>query len=127
MYQGSTKPLALIADDDADFRQAVAHALSAEGLDVVTARTGRQALDLTLSLPVDVVLLDHRMPELNGGDTHDALRVRGYRGPVILVTGRDDRDPSGTERTPDYELRKPFELDALVEVVRLAMADGRCP
>jgi DNA-binding NtrC family response regulator len=116
-------PVVLIADDDSDFRVAVADVLTAEGFAIVTAATGRQVIDVALSSRPDVVLLDHRMPEMTGMDACRSLRTRGYEGPVILMTAGEDLDAMSRALGTKYQLEKPFDVDDLVVLVRRAVAD----
>lgn len=115
--------LVLIADDDSDFRLAVAEVLTAEGFAIVTASTGRQVVDVALESKPDVVLLDHRMPEMSGMDACRSLRKRGYEGPVILMTAGEDIDAMSRALGTKYQLEKPFDVDDLVVLVRRAVAE----
>jgi DNA-binding NtrC family response regulator len=119
----SSQPVVLIADDDGDFRVAVADVLTAEGFRIVTASTGRQVVDVALSARPDVVLLDHRMPEMTGMEACKSLRTRGYDGPVILMTAGEDIDAMSRALGTKYQLEKPFDVDDLVVLVRRAVAD----
>jgi two-component system, NarL family, response regulator LiaR len=88
----STAPLrAIIADDDPFVRRVVKEALRAAGMIVVAeARTGKQAVELTLFYHPDVVLMDVVMPELDGiGATRQILASRPEQR-VILITGSED-------------------------------------
>lgn len=115
--------LVLIADDDSDFRLAVAEVLTAEGFAILTASTGRQVVDVALESKPDVVLLDHRMPEMSGMDACRSLRKRGYEGPVILMTAGEDIDAMSRALGTKYQLEKPFDVDDLVVLVRRAVAE----
>jgi DNA-binding NtrC family response regulator len=115
--------LVLIADDDTDFRLAVAEVLTAEGFVIITASTGRQVVDVVMDRRPDVVLLDHRMPEMSGMDACRSLRRRGYEGPVILMTAGEDIDAMSRALGTKYRLEKPFDVDDLVVLVRRAAAE----
>lgn len=81
----------LIADDQALFREGLRAVLSAQGIDVVgEAANGREAIELVESLLPDVVLMDLRMPELDGiaATRHIAAIANGPR--VIALTTFDD-------------------------------------
>lgn len=117
------RPVVLIADDDTDFRVAVAEVLVAEGFDVMTAATGRQVVDVAMTSRPNVVLLDHRMPEMTGMDACRLLRHRGFVGPVILMTAGEDLDAMSRAVGTKYQLEKPFDVDDLVVLVRKAIAD----
>lgn len=131
MQSGRTRSagggLVLIADDDTDFRLAVAEVLTSEGFAIVTASTGLQVVDVAMAQKPDVVLLDHRMPEMNGMDACRSLRKRGYEGPVILMTAGEDIDAMSRALGTKYRLEKPFDVDDLVVLVRRAVAERDRP
>src|SRR5215207_8233009 len=77
----------LIAEDDARVLKMVRRALEMEGYRVITASDGRQALDLALSEPIDLLVLDVMMPELDG--FHVAQKVRATsQVPILMLTAR---------------------------------------
>jgi len=83
----------VIADDHGFFRSGLAAALSASGFDVVDAvGTGVEALALVAKPDPDVVVLDVRMPEMDGATALQKMRAQGDQRPVIiLATELDDR------------------------------------
>lgn len=77
----------LIADDHPLFRLGLRAGLEGEGLVVVAeAQDGKEALEKTLALNPEAVLLDLRMPVLDGLECTRTLRKRGYSGLVALLT-----------------------------------------
>ncbi len=77
----------LIADDHPLFRLGLRAGLEAEGLTVVAeAATGEEALEKALSLRPEAVLLDLRMPGLDGLSCTRKLREAGYGGVIALLT-----------------------------------------
>lgn len=115
----------LIADDDDDFRIAAAELLRLEGFDVVELKDGQAAFDHALSETFDVVLLDHRMPGIMGGDVYDRLRRLRPDLPVVLMTAA--MDPQGLARAvgAPLVLNKPFDVDELMEAVEVARSTAR--
>ncbi|MEW6320135.1 MAG: response regulator [Acidobacteriota bacterium] len=81
----------LIAEDDADLRQVLAQSLVREGYRVVQAVDGEDALAVFDRENADVVVLDIRMPLLDGFGVIRRLRdsARGQRVPIVVVTGSD--------------------------------------
>jgi sigma-B regulation protein RsbU (phosphoserine phosphatase) len=82
----------LIVDDSDDNRAALTRRLAREGYTrVMTANNGRQALDLLAARPVDLVLLDIMMPELNGYEVLERLKAdeRLRHVPVIMISAVD--------------------------------------
>jgi len=81
----------LLVDDDDLFRDALQMNLTDEGLDVASFGSGRAALDhLDAGNPTDAILLDWRMPEMNGLEVLHQLRGRGIATPVIFLTALSD-------------------------------------
>jgi CheY-like chemotaxis protein len=80
------RPRVLIADDCAEVLEIVASLLAPDFDIVGAASDGQQALDLTLQLDPDVVVLDISMPELDGFQTLRELRRIGSRAKVVLLT-----------------------------------------
>ena len=108
----------LLVDDDDGIREAIPVIL-ADHYDVTTAASGKQALDFVACLPVDVVLLDIRMPELDGMEVLRRLRVQKPELPIILLTAVNCARTARLARqlgAQDY-LVKPVEDDDLLVVV----------
>ena len=81
----------LLVDDDDLYRDALHMNLADEGFDVASFSNGRAALDhLDSGNPIDAVLLDWRMPEMNGLEVLHQLRARGIATPVIFLTALSD-------------------------------------
>lgn len=110
----------LVADDDDDFRIAVAELLSLEGWDVIERFDGKAALEFSLTDQLDVALLDHRMPGLLGGDVYARLRQERPDLPVVLMTAAMDPDRLAREVGAPVVLNKPFDVEELVEAVAAA-------
>lgn len=88
---GATKPVrVVVVDDDDDFRRALCFHLSDQGLEVLAYSNGRTAIELLGTDTSDVILLDWRMPEMNGLEVLRELRQRGVTTPVIFLTGLAD-------------------------------------
>ncbi len=116
------RPIALVAEDDPDFRNAIAGVLDCDGIDVVLATTGREAVARALEAQPDVVLLDHRMPEMSGLEALRQLRKRGFAGPIIHMSGFDDLGLAEPDEHDHYVLGKPFSATSLLFAVRRALA-----
>jgi len=117
-------PLVLIADDDEDILQLVAHRLARAGYDVVTANDGEEALEQALERRPSVAVLDVMMPKLDGYEVTRRLRGSEQTAgvPVILLTARvQDADIArGFDAGADEYVKKPFsphELPARVQAV----------
>jgi DNA-binding response OmpR family regulator len=113
----------LVVDDDPSIRDTVADALGDEGYDVRTANNGAEALSaLEVGLPA-LVLLDMRMPVLDGWGFARALVERGISVPIVVMTAAQEARRWGAEINAAWVLPKPFDLLELLETVeRLVQA-----
>lgn len=107
----------LIVDDEEEFRELTMKRLHKRGLTVVGAQSGQQALDMIESTRIDVVLLDVKMPGMDGIETLRHIRSRKPLVEVLLLTGHASVE-SGIEGMKlgafDY-LMKPIEMEPLLE------------
>lgn len=111
-----------LADDDPDSRQILIRLLTKLGYEVCfAAEDGEQLVADGLNQPVDVVLLDLDMPNLDGLETAEQVAQRGI--PVILVSGHPDLNLVVVDREPVLlALSKPVTATALREAVQHARA-----
>ena len=107
----------LIVDDEEEFRDLTGKRLKKRGLDVYLAESGQEALETLKKNPVDVVLLDVKMPGMDGIETLRRIRTAHPQVEVVLLTGHASID-SGIEGMKfgafDY-MMKPVELEQLLE------------
>lgn len=82
----STKRKVLVVDDEPTLRLGFAYALSSRTTTVETAATGRHALERMAETEFNILVLDLRMPELDGLGVIDALRSHGNHIPVVLCS-----------------------------------------
>jgi two-component system KDP operon response regulator KdpE len=118
----SVEPLVLAADDEAGILRMIKLELSSQGLRVITASSGEEALRLLDEHRPDIVLLDIVMPEMNGLETMRLVKDR-RNVPVILLTARDREADKirGLEMGADDYLAKPFSPDELTARVRAVL------
>jgi len=117
----SPRRTVLVVDDEADLRAMVADMLRPDGHGVIVAASGREALEVLAREPVDLVLCDLRMPDLDGPGLHERLcsDFPALAERVAFVTG-DTLSPAANaflKRTGAPVLTKPFapaELRAMV-------------
>jgi CheY-like chemotaxis protein len=76
----------LIADDEEDLVDVLRDRLEAYGFTVITAGTGREALERLAMEPVDGIFLDVKMPDLDGLTALDEIRRRDRQTPIIVVS-----------------------------------------
>ena len=107
----------LVVDDDPTILATVSEALDLEGFPVVTATNGAEALDAVDRIAPSLVLLDMRMPVLDGWGFMRAIRQRELSLTVVVMTAAADAQRWGREIGAQAVLAKPFELDELLEKV----------
>jgi two-component system, OmpR family, response regulator MprA len=112
-----TRQRILVADDDAVIREAVTEILEIEGYRVLTAADGLEALRLLRQDPPALLILDMRMPGLNGWEVAAEMRSLAIDVPILVMTAARDARAWAAEVAASAYLAKPFELQALVDAV----------
>ena len=111
----------LICDDDADLREALVEQLSiTEEFEPIEADTAARAIQAARGQPVDLVLMDIGLPDMDGREAVKLLRKSGFAAPVIMLTGHDtDSDQIlGLEAGANDYVTKPFKFAVLLARVR---------
>ena len=116
----------LVADDDADILRVVEINLRLEGFEVVTARDGPDALAKAVAVRPDLVLLDVRMPGIDGYTICAQLRADASLAaiPVIIVTanyGAAEGEAARRAGADDF-LVKPFHPDMLLDMAKAMLS-----
>jgi DNA-binding response OmpR family regulator len=109
----------LVVDDEPTLRETVAEALELDGLSVVTAADGREALARFRADRPDLVVLDLMLPELSGIEICRILRAESDV-PILMLTAKDSELDKvvGLEVGADDYVTKPFSLRELVARIR---------
>ncbi len=127
----SEKMRVLLAEDDDELRHALADVLRREGYEVVAVAHGRALLEqLGASLllerrdaPADIIISDVRMPGLSGMQLLESVRGRGWRTPVVLISGVADDDTHRRAKALGAELLdKPIDVARLLSTIDGAVA-----
>ncbi len=108
----------LVADDEPAIVEMIRDILEEHGFLVVTAANGAEALRLVEEAAPEVVLLDMNMPVLDGEGFVAAVRERGLRIPIVIMTAGSSAKRWATQLGADAYLSKPFELSSLIDVTR---------
>lgn len=115
----STPPPVLVVDDDEDLRSLVALMVDTAGLPVEEAANGVEALEAVRRRRPAVILLDMRMPVMDGWAFCAALRaLDGAPPPIVVLTAAPDPALRAAEVHADAWLAKPFAYDDLVRILR---------
>jgi len=113
---GSDQRLVHVVDDDASVRRSVAFMLKTSGHQVQTYESGADLLKSSSRLEQGCILLDIRMPGMDGLEVQQALQQRGVGLPVIIMTGHGDvalAVKAMKAGAVDF-IEKPFEKVALI-------------
>lgn len=117
-----SEPHVLVIEDDANLRETLIWALEDNGLDVMSAIDGPDAVRQAAQRTPSLVVLDMGLPGLDGFGVAAALRDRfGHALPILVITA-DGQPRQKAERVGAYAfLHKPFDVAALVERVRAGL------
>jgi DNA-binding response OmpR family regulator len=109
----------LLVEDEKSMLEAMSEFLRGEGFEIVTARTGKEALAVAKSEAPDLVVLDWMLPEMSGIEVCKELRRTGNYG-VIMVTAKSEETDKiiGLEIGADDFVTKPFSLRELASRIR---------
>jgi two-component system response regulator VicR len=112
----------LVVEDQKAIRDLVCSHLDDEGLRTVPARSGTEALELAMTVRVDLILLDVMLPGVGGMEVCRQVRARGPNRdvPILMLTARreETQKVEGLESGADDYLTKPFGMRELVARVR---------
>lgn len=116
MAEATAAPI-LVVEDDADIRATIAAILEMEGYAVELASNGEEAIKVVSHRRPSLVLLDMRMPVLDGWGFARVLRERGVRVPIIVMTAAQDAGRWAREIGAQGYIAKPFDLGDLLSQV----------
>jgi CheY-like chemotaxis protein len=120
------KPFVLIVEDDADSREGLAEVMRAAGVRVLAVGLGRDGLRFAQELTPDLILLDHRLPDLEGIEICRQLRAHPAMSkiPIVIVSASPEsiRDGDRSEG-PNVVLAKPCGFDTILATARLLLRD----
>lgn len=112
----------LIVDDEPRYLKAIKINLESSGYAVVLAQDGQRAVDLAQSENPDLIILDLRMPRMDGYEATQRIR-RFSSAPIIMVTAlAEDHDKvKGLDLGADDYITKPFGVDELLARIRAVL------
>ncbi len=112
----------LVVDDDPRYLRLLEANLRTDGYEVVTAQDGLEAINIFSSQPIDLILLDILMPNLDGFET--CQRIREFSNvPIIMLTAKGEEKDRirGLDLGADDYLTKPFSATELLARVRAVL------
>jgi CheY-like chemotaxis protein len=119
------KKTILVIEDDLDILATVADVLEFEGYEVEKATNGAEGLAALERAKPALVLLDMRMPVLDGWEFARILKERGVKVPVLVMTAAQDAKRWAQEINADGYVAKPFHLIDLIAAVERFLDSGK--
>lgn len=128
MQNSTLSGRALVIDDQQALLSVAEDMLTARGMQVLLANNGPQAIDLFLAYhdEINVVLLDFKMPHMNGDEIFARLREINPNVQVVISSGYSEEETSDFfSKNPDVLfLQKPYRFHTLVETIATALAQA---
>lgn len=119
----SSKPLVLVADDEPSMRTNIMELLAEEGLDFLEAENGLQALEMAKEHKPEIVLVDIKMPKMNGIEVLKSIKDIYPEIPVIVFTafGTNERPIEAMKLGAFDYIEKPFDIEEFLLIIRRAL------
>lgn len=116
----------MIVEDDPAIRRLYSFLLSNSGYNVIEAEDGEEALQQYETNPCDLIITDMNMPKMGGMDLVKALREKGHKVHIIMVTayGTPETEKMAKNLGADEYIAKPFDFEELEGRVRQYFGDG---
>ena len=118
-----------VVDDDYGVLGSLRFLLETDGFQVRTFRSGSALLDAVAENHIDCIVIDYKMPTMNGIDLTKLLRERDVQTPIVMITGYPDETIS--ERAAAFGVHhlatKPHLEDTLVGHIWGAIREGNGP
>jgi DNA-binding response OmpR family regulator len=110
----------LIVEDEYAVARGIQYALHQEGYDVTVAKSGEEGLAFATQQAPDLIILDVRLPGMDGFEMLRQVRAAGSKAPVLMLTARDEEVDKviGLELGADDYLTKPFGLRELMSRIK---------
>lgn len=121
----NTPKTVLIADDEVRMRRVIVDYLAIKGYKTVEAANGAEAVLAVQSRPIDLVLLDVMMPQMDGWEACRIIRQHS-RVPIIMLTARGEEadELQGFSLGADEYIAKPFSLKILLARIEAVLRRG---
>jgi len=120
------KTLVLIVDDDLLFIDSLSDILKEKGYEVAAVKSGKEALKKVKGTPFDIVLLDIKMPVMDGVEAFKGIKKITPRIPVIMMTAfsAEDLIKDALKEGAYGVLHKPLDIDKVIAMIEAAKKDG---
>ncbi len=114
----------LVVDDEVELNNLLVRALSSKNADARSEYSGARAIDYVEKDPVDLMLLDIQMPDLNGWDVVRHFKTKKNRPRIIIISGNFLVMDASETRFVEKVLIKPFDLQELFQAVNEVLVTG---
>ena len=129
MAAPAAKRTILVADDDDSILRVVTMMLSTKGIRVITADDGEQALERATKQLPDGILLDIRMPKLDGFQVFEKLRANPVTAHIPVAFFTADKDFTDFRKAQEMGsliyISKPFKPNTLIDSVTMLLASNK--
>jgi len=121
----SARNSVLVIDDDRDVVRGAEYRLGAAGYDTYCAYDGQEGIDAAEQYQPDAIVLDVRMPKMNGLAALAELRKNGRTKniPIVMLSASLVDQQAALDAGARYFLSKPYQADTLVQALKSAMAE----
>jgi two-component system, response regulator, stage 0 sporulation protein F len=119
-------PAIMLVDDDPDILRLLQMIINslATGYTILTCSDGDVALEQARQQPTPLIITDYNLPGMNGLQLTAALKAHAPATQVVLISGyiSPDLERRARDRGVDSLVRKPFQVDSLIQIVQAALA-----
>ena len=111
----------LIIEDEIGIANFLKQGLEEEGYEVLIASNGQFGLDLALTVPVDLILLDWMLPKIRGIEVCKIIRKSNLTVPILFLTAKDTVQETieGLKAGANDYIKKPFSFEELLERIKV--------
>lgn len=120
------KTRVLIVDDDVSFASGLSDILNEMGYDAITVNSGEEALEKVKEVFFDVILMDIKMPVMNGVETYKRIKKISPQTAVIMMTAYSVEDliKDALKEGAYGVVYKPLDIEKVVKMIEIAKKDG---
>jgi len=121
------RPTIAVVEDDTDLLELLEYRLEKEGFDVVGFTNTKNVKQVLTEEPVDLIIMDRNLPDVEGSEYIAMLRYQGLKTPVIFLSAKDShlQIQEGFLRGGDDYITKPFEVDELILRIKAVLRRTR--
>ena len=117
----------LVVDDDEKVHAEILNSFNKNGYQILTAKTGKEGIDVALREHPDLIVLEVSLPEQDGFTVCKSLRADGYKNPIIFLSSKTSEIDAviGLELGAQDYMRKPLQIKELIARVEVQLKKNR--